>query len=172
VYFRIVVLLLSAAALGGCGLVPPAVSLASMAADAFSYAVSGKSVSDHGLSMVMKEDCAVLNFLHGEAVCAPGAHPQIQMVTPRDSELQRTVVASAHAPAAAATDRKGPGWTAPELLPVQFAVAGPLLDRSVLPVAALIEPRASGPFDILRLEPLASGPVDILASTPIGEPPV
>jgi hypothetical protein len=170
VYFRIVVLLLSAAALGGCGLVPPALSLGSMAADGFSYAVSGKSVSDHGLSMVMKEDCAVLNFLQGEAVCAPGPHPQIQMVTQRDSELQRTVIASAQEPVAAA---KRPGWTAPELLPVQFAVAGPLLEKSVLPVAALsLEPLASGPVDILGLEPVASGPVDILAGTPIGEPPV
>ena len=168
-YFRIV-LLLAAAALSGCGLVPPAVSLASVAVDAFSYAVSGKSVSDHGLSMVMKEDCAVLNFLQGEAVCAPGPHPQIQMVTPRDFEMQRTLVA-ARAPAAmAAADRNGSGWTAPDHLPVEFAAAGPLLEDAGLPLAAL-EPLASGPFDI-GLEPLASGPVDILASTPTDEPPV
>src|SRR5688572_17381789 len=111
-------------AVSGCGLVPPAVSLASVAADAFSYAVSGKSVSDHGLSMVMKEDCAVLNFLQGAAVCEPGPHPQIEMVTPRDSEMQRTLVASAGDPEDA-THRKGPDLTAPGFLPVQFAVAGP-----------------------------------------------
>jgi hypothetical protein len=160
VYFRIVVLLLSAAALGGCGLVPPAVSLASFAADAFSYAVSGKSVSDHGLSMVMKEDCAVLNFLQGEAVCAPGPHPQIQMVTPRDSELQRTLVASTRVPSPASADRDGAGSDGPGLQSVQFAAAGAVLERSALPAA------------ILTLEPLSSGPVDIIASTPPGDPPV
>ena len=49
---------LACLAIGGCGLVPPAVSIASFAADALSYAVSGKSVSDHGLSLVMQEDCS------------------------------------------------------------------------------------------------------------------
>jgi len=43
--------------------VPPAVSIASFAVDAFSYVVSGKSVSDHGLSMVMQEDCSVLKLV-------------------------------------------------------------------------------------------------------------
>jgi hypothetical protein len=158
--FRILVLL-SFTALGGCGLVPPAISIASFAADALSYAVSGKSVSDHGLSMVMREDCAVFNFVQGEAICAPGPHPQIRMVTPRDPEIDRTLLASAEAPSDAVG--AGPKWAPPAgagLLPVQHAAAGPLLDEPLFLPASL------------PLEPLASGPVGLVAELELVPPPV
>jgi hypothetical protein len=157
--FRILVLL-SFTALGGCGLVPPAISIASFAADAFSYAVSGKSVSDHGLSMVMSEDCAVFNFVQGEAICAPGPHPEIRMVTPRDAETQRTLLASAEASSDVAGE--GSSWAPPPgtgLLPVQHAAAGPLLDEP------LFEPAS------LSLEPLASGPLGLIAELKPTPPP-
>jgi hypothetical protein len=159
-YFRIV-LLLSATALGGCGLVPPAISIASFAADAFSYAVSGKSVSDHGLSMVMQEDCAVLNFVKGEAICAPGPHPEIQMAVPRDPEAERTLLASVEdAPDTVAPDEGG-GWAAPAVdLPMQYAAAGPVLDQPSVQPATLL------------LEPIASGPVGVVASFGSDEPQV
>ncbi|HXV23579.1 MAG TPA: hypothetical protein VED46_04900 [Alphaproteobacteria bacterium] len=145
--------------LGGCGAVPPAVSVASLAADAFSYAVSGKSVSDHGLSMAVKEDCAVLNFIQGQALCAPGPHPKIEMVTPRDTESERMLLASvsgknhSHPP-----DREGLRWapTGTEGLTVEYLVTG-ILD---------------GPRAVLTLEPLTSGPVDIVAAGDAGEPSV
>ena len=159
--FRIL-LLLSATALGGCGLVAPAISIASFAADAFSYAVSGKSVSDHGLSMVMQEDCAVLNFVKGEAICAPGPHPEIEMATPRDPEAERTLIASARAQPDTDPVAESPIWTppAPVALSMQYAAAGPLLDQPALPPA------------IILLEPVASGPVDVLASVDAPKPPV
>jgi SPOR domain len=55
--------------LGGCAL-PPAVTLASLAADGVSYAASGKSVSDHGISAATGNDCALMRpVFTGKAMC-------------------------------------------------------------------------------------------------------
>ena len=64
---------LAAVALGvsGCAL-PPIVTVASVAADIVSYGETGKSVTDHGISMVLQKDCALLRVFQG-AVCSP--HP-------------------------------------------------------------------------------------------------
>ena len=51
--------------LSGCVL-PPAITLASIAADFASYSETGKTVSDHGLSFVMQKDCAMLRVLDNE----------------------------------------------------------------------------------------------------------
>lgn len=51
--------------LSGCVL-PAAVSIALIAADVSSYAISGKTVTDHGLSLAMQEDCAILRVLEGK----------------------------------------------------------------------------------------------------------
>ena len=59
--------------LGGC--LPPAVAVASYAADGASYAVSDKSLSDHGLSVASGDDCATWHFFVGRAVCEDPAHP-------------------------------------------------------------------------------------------------
>lgn len=50
--------------LSGCAL-PPAISIASMALDLASYAETGKSVTDHGISLVLQQDCALLRVLEG-----------------------------------------------------------------------------------------------------------
>ncbi len=55
----------------GCAL-PPAYSLASFAADGISYVATGKSTTDHALSIVAGEDCAMLRALKEEAICVPG----------------------------------------------------------------------------------------------------
>jgi len=54
--------------LGGCAL-PPAVMIASYAADGVSYVVTGKSVSDHGISEVTGSDCAVWRIIKGQSIC-------------------------------------------------------------------------------------------------------
>src|SRR5882672_9421051 len=59
--------------LGGC--LPPTVTMASYAVDGASYAVSDKSLSDHGLSMAKGEDCATWHFFVGRAVCEDPANP-------------------------------------------------------------------------------------------------
>jgi hypothetical protein len=58
-----------------CGCLPPAVTVASYAADGASYVVSDKSLSDHGLSAVKGEDCATWHFFVGRAVCEDPANP-------------------------------------------------------------------------------------------------
>jgi SPOR domain len=62
----------------GCAL-PPAVMIASYAADGVSYLGTGKSVSDHGISAVTGRDCAVWRIIKGESICmaepAQGTHP-------------------------------------------------------------------------------------------------
>jgi hypothetical protein len=59
--------------LGGC--LPPAVTVASYAADGASYAVSDKSLSDHGISFASGQDCASWHFFVGRAVCEDPVHP-------------------------------------------------------------------------------------------------
>ncbi|HKF73702.1 MAG TPA: SPOR domain-containing protein [Stellaceae bacterium] len=56
------------ALLSGCGL-PPAVMIASYAADGVSYVATGKSVSDHGISEVTGRDCALWRVIEGNPVC-------------------------------------------------------------------------------------------------------
>ena len=49
---------------------PAAVSVASLAVDTSSYMVSGKTMTDHGLSLAMDEDCSMVRLLdEDEEVC-------------------------------------------------------------------------------------------------------
>jgi hypothetical protein len=66
--------------LGGCAL-PPALSIASLVMDAGSYAASGKSMTDHGISLVAERDCALMNILSEGALC-------------RESQTYETAVAA------------------------------------------------------------------------------
>jgi hypothetical protein len=53
----------------GCA-VPPVVTVASFAADGVSYAATGKSVTDHGISAATAHDCALLRpVLADKPVC-------------------------------------------------------------------------------------------------------
>lgn len=66
--------------LSGCLVaLPPAIQLASFAADGISYATTGKSVTDHAISAVTERDCAMTRVLAGEDICmAP--NPQLAML--------------------------------------------------------------------------------------------
>ena len=54
--------------LGGC-LLPPAYHIASWKFTGISYLFTGKSVSDHALSVAMKQDCAIHRIVAGSRVC-------------------------------------------------------------------------------------------------------
>ena len=54
--------------LGACGL-PPALQIASWISNGISYLTTSKSVSDHGISMVSGQDCALHRGLAGNEVC-------------------------------------------------------------------------------------------------------
>ena len=55
--------------LTGCLTLPPAVTFASWALGGITYAVSGKTISDHAISSITQEDCAVLRILQNQPVC-------------------------------------------------------------------------------------------------------
>ena len=60
--------------LSGCVL-PPVITLASIAADFASYGETGKTISDHGLSFVMQKDCSMLRVLDNEKpVCVENSY--------------------------------------------------------------------------------------------------
>lgn len=54
--------------LGGCGL-PIALQIASLAADGIALASTGKTTTDHAVSAVISQDCALFRGLKGEDVC-------------------------------------------------------------------------------------------------------
>jgi hypothetical protein len=63
------ILTLSAAfLLAGCA-IPPALTIASLAVDGVSYLSTGKSTTDHALSAVASEDCALMRVLQEKAIC-------------------------------------------------------------------------------------------------------
>lgn len=55
--------------LSGCAL-PVSIQIASFAATGFSYATTGKGISDHAVSAMAKQDCAIHRIALGEEVCS------------------------------------------------------------------------------------------------------
>ncbi|NQV98702.1 MAG: hypothetical protein HQ483_03305 [Rhodospirillales bacterium] len=55
--------------LGGCTLLPVSFQVASMALDGISMLTTHKSLTDHGISTVTQQDCALWRGLTGDAVC-------------------------------------------------------------------------------------------------------
>ena len=56
--------------LSGCA-VPPAVTVLSLFADVVSYAETGKTITDHGISLVLRKDCALLRGFKGDVCIEP-----------------------------------------------------------------------------------------------------
>ncbi len=65
-----------AVVLSGCGL-PPAVTVVSLVASGVSYVTTGKSVTDHGISMVLQKDCALLRGFEGDICLEPDPAEQL-----------------------------------------------------------------------------------------------
>lgn len=65
--------------LAGCS-VPPAYQIASWALDGFSFIISGKSVSDHAISVVVQKDCAMWRIVQGDEICAESVPTEIEGV--------------------------------------------------------------------------------------------
>ena len=88
--------------LSGCIVaVPPAIQLASLALDGVSYIATGKSVTDHAISGVTNQDCAMLRGLQGDDICTANDE-EIAMppngtalpAAPSADDAARTVVAA------------------------------------------------------------------------------
>ncbi len=76
----------AAVALSGCG-IPPIISVASLALDFASYGATGKTVTDHGLSVVLQQDCALLRGLEGQ-VCVAEGSAEATTKPPREVETR------------------------------------------------------------------------------------
>lgn len=77
--------------LSGCAL-PAAFTVASMAVDTGSYMMSGKTLTDHGLSLAMSEDCSMVRLLdEDDEICREERQYQVADADltplPEDSEL-------------------------------------------------------------------------------------
>lgn len=111
--------------LSGCAL-PPVVTVASFALDFASYGETGKTVADHGLSLVLQQDCAMLRILEGD-LCRPmpGETPETALVALEPMPDPLTVVAAVRAD--------------PMALPIDLAYlddsAGPLFASAAEPTA-------------------------------------
>ena len=82
---RVALVLLVPFLLAGCA-VPPALTLASLAADGVSYVTTGKSTTDHAISAIAEEDCALVRAVKEEAICVPKGTVVAAMAGP-DQEI-------------------------------------------------------------------------------------
>lgn len=128
-------------ALGACAL-PPAVHVATLIANGFSYIASEKSISDHGLSMIAGEDCALHRGLTGGAVCDDWPADDDILVAGLDGAAASTPAETVGTPAPAATATR-PAETAETLAALDLA-AGPVLPLGET-VAAEGEAADAGP---------------------------
>ena len=136
--------------LTGCGL-PPALTIASTVADGFSYIVSGKSVSDHALSVVASQDCAMLRLLDDGEICVDHADESTVLLASADSPdtwqpVDDGLTARA-APVAPGADSTAPKIVAVAAMPAsstsrapggRFADAAPLLKPTNLGNATVV----------------------------------
>ena len=77
IYFmRWFALAVIAVLLSGCA-VPPAVTVLSLFADVVSYAETGKTITDHGISLVLKKDCALLRGFKGDICIEPDSSAEL-----------------------------------------------------------------------------------------------
>jgi len=132
---------------------PVAVQVASLLADGVLYYNTEKSLTDHGLSMVVNQDCAVWRALKGSDICS-------------DYQVEQTVLASLEGdvalpkeqpvkPAAVMVKSAPPVKSAPSVekiiptLPVVSSVSEPsFIEERSLQVAAL---EVSDPVDPVRV---------------------
>ncbi|HKY94589.1 MAG TPA: hypothetical protein VJL84_04755 [Kiloniellales bacterium] len=57
--------MLSLGLLGGCVAIPPAVAIASYVIDVGSFVATGKTATDHAISAVAQQDCAIMRIFEG-----------------------------------------------------------------------------------------------------------
>lgn len=99
--------------LNACAL-PAVYSIATLAVDGISYATSGKGLSDHAISVVANEDCAMWRVFVARPIC-------------RDADVPKTTVAAA--PAA------GESEVLAVVLGVAPAAGGPMAPETIVALA-------------------------------------
>lgn len=108
-----------AAALSGCVAIPPAITLASLGVDLGSFALTGKTASDHVLSAVAGEDCRLAGALEGE-ICREDQEFEAALAVLEPLPGDARVAAAGPAPDerqlasnASSGDAPPPGFTVP-----------------------------------------------------------
>ncbi len=76
---RAILFVCCAGVLSGCASViaiPPAIQYVSAAATVYSYATTGKGTSDHVISAIAEQDCAMHRAVTLDKICKPGNLPR------------------------------------------------------------------------------------------------
>jgi hypothetical protein len=147
----IALLLAFASGVTGCVL-PPAFTIASLMADGVSLASSGKTVTDHAISLLAHEDCRLWRLFEGKSVCGSQATVvtvaqlpalPLRAASPATRPPEPIVLASAatEAPAEAAPD-PAPMPTVAAPAP---AVTTPVVARQPSPAILTAAPRQTSP---------------------------
>lgn len=106
------VLLPSLVLVAGCA-VPLPLTIASTVADGFSYMTTEKSLTDHGISALARQDCAMHRMLAGDAICHIGADDLETAETTSNPDVRpqasATLTPIPVAETAPATPAPGPG---------------------------------------------------------------
>lgn len=138
-----------AATVSACA-IPPVISVAKLAADGVLFASTGKTSTDHGLSLAVGKDCETFRVLSKEDVC------------------QEEVVARAEPlPAAVARDRaaiEALALTVPLDNQMRLAMADQALDKAFAPRAAVSADR--GGLPVAAVPPRAADPARLAALAP------
>ena len=127
---------------GACG-APLAVTGASYAADGGLLATSEKTSTDHVISMVSKQDCAMWRVLRGRAVCKPREGDK-DPYNVDYTEPQRTVAEDGvhyAPPLRAAADAPATSWDAASYKATPPPVAPVVPDAPAAPVTAVADAR-------------------------------
>lgn len=151
---RITLLLGLVSGVTGC-LLPPAFTIASLAADGFSLTTSGKTVTDHAISLLAHRDCRLWRLIQGRSICGSDAR----------------VVAVAKLPPPLPLRTASPGFDPPApVVAAGTSVEEPVAPiRDTVPDAPSAEPtHQENAFPVTERAP-ASLPVATKASTPASQ---
>jgi hypothetical protein len=161
---RLAVVLSLMMGLSACA-IPPAITIASLAADGVLLAATGKSKTDHGLSLATGRDCATFRIFDDQNVCQDDVVAQAE---PMPAEVERELdrlrspsVAVAPAPRAAlaAAFAGNSGVTTAALtLPRHLSSADVRVaqGRAFAPMPVAVAAASAGPFKVAVVAPLAA----------------
>ena len=147
----------------GCG-VPLVVAGGSYAADGGLLAASNKTSTDHMISMVSKQDCALWRAVKSRPVCKPREGDQDPYAVDYDAPQRMVGEDGVHyaPPLRPATDAPATSWDA-------AAYKSPSAPPSLPPVTAVAEaPRDPAP--VVAVEPAPSAASSAVPSTAIPKP--
>ena len=143
---RLTALSAVAMSLSGCLVaLPPAVQVASLALDGVSYITTGKSVTDHAISTVTAQDCAMMRLVKGQWICAA---PEVETAMTLETAPQANAYADSVVPAErdetfqayAASRQSAPGPDLDEI------INGPR-DKRANPFDSIYMETAAGPTE-------------------------